>query len=152
MRILVQSCLDAKLEINNNVFSSIERGYLLLVSFKPGDNELIIDKMIAKLLKMRIFLDEFGKSNLSIKDIDGEIMSVSQFTLYGSLKDGNRPSFTNSLKFDEANKLYKLFNNKLEAAFEKNIATGQFGADMKIHFTNDGPYTIMLDSMELWGL
>ena len=152
MRILIQSCLNAKLEIDDDIFSSINQGYLLLVSFKPGDNETIVDKMIAKLLKMRIFLDESGKSNLNINDVNGEIMSVSQFTLYGSLKDGNRPSFTNSMKYEDANKLYNLFNEKLKIAFGKNIATGKFGDDMKIHFTNNGPYTIMLDSMELWGL
>lgn len=152
MRILIQNCLNARVEIDNKIYSSIDKGILLLVSFTHNDNEQIIDKMIAKILKMRIFLDENGKTNLNINDINGDIMSVSQFTLYGSMKDGNRPSYTNSLKYEDANKLYDLFNKKLALAFNKDIATGIFGADMKIHFTNDGPYTIMLDSLELWGL
>ena len=149
MKVIIQRVLDASLSIDQKVYSSISKGYLLLVSFTNGDNEEIANKMAEKISKLRIFEDENGKTNLSIFDVKGEILSVSQFTLYANLRKGNRPSFIDALKPDEADKLYIYFNKCLE---ELNLPpkTGVFGADMKINLTNDGPFTIILDSKELF--
>lgn len=149
MKVVIQRVLDASLSIDQKVYSSISKGYLLLVSFTNGDNEEIANKMAEKISKLRIFEDENGKTNLSIFDVKGEILSVSQFTLYANLRKGNRPSFIDALKPDEADKLYIYFNKCLE---KLNLPpkTGVFGADMKINLTNDGPFTIILDSKEIF--
>lgn len=148
MKILIQCVKSASVEINDKEISSIGKGYLLYVSFTFGDNIELINKMIEKLCKTRLFLDENGKTNLSIFDINGEILSISQFTLYASLKKTNRPSFMNCLDFEKAKEFYEYFNNELS----KKISTkcGVFGADMKIYSINDGPFTILLDSDEVF--
>lgn len=148
MKILIQNVDSCSVVINSETFSSIKKGYCIFVSFTMGDTKDIVDKMISKLLKSRLFPDENGKTNLNINNVNGEIMSISQFTLYASLKDGNRPSFVNCLDFKEANELYLYFNQKL---IENGIAlkTGIFGADMKVNIVNDGPFTIMLDNKEI---
>ena len=148
MKIITQNALNAKLIIDNEVKGEIKKGLLLLVSFTFGDNEEIIDKMVHKLLSLRIFPDENGKTNLALEDIDGELMSISQFTLYASVKDGRRPSFTNCLTPEEAKRLYLYFNSKLHES-NLHIVEGVFGADMKLNFTNDGPFTLILDSKEI---
>lgn len=148
MRVLIQRSKNSNVKINDKVNGSIDYGYVLLIGFTEGDNEKIIDKMINKILNLRIFEDEFGKMNKSLIDVSGSILSISQFTLYADTKKGNRPSFINSLEYNKASILYDLFNLKLK---EKNIKveTGIFGADMKVSILNDGPVTIFLDSDNL---
>ena len=148
MKVVVQRSKKSKVTINNKVNGSINKGYVLLVGFTHGDTTDIVDKMINKILNLRIFEDENNKMNLSIKDIDGSILSISQFTLYADSKKGNRPSFINAMKPDEASKLYDYFNQELSKYIEVN--TGIFGADMKVEIYNDGPVTIILDSDELF--
>ena len=148
MKIVLQEVVKASVEINEKIYSSIGKGYLLLVSFTNDDNKEIIDKMIEKVIKLRIFLDENGKTNLSLKDVDGEILSVSQFTIYADIHKGNRPSYVNCLRPDEATLLYDYFNEKI-ATYGFPVKTGVFGADMKVHLINDGPYTLVIDSKEL---
>lgn len=148
MKILVQNVLNAKVEIDKKIVGQIDRGFCVFVAFTNGDNKQIVDKMINKLLSARLFQDENGKTNLSLIDIKGSILSVSQFTLYASLKDGRRPSFIASLEPTKASELYDYFNTKIKE-LNINIEKGIFGADMKVSLTNDGPFTIMLDSAEL---
>ena len=148
MRILIQVVQKAEVAINKKIMGSINRGFCVFVGFCSSDNTLIVDKMIDKMVNARLFLDENGKTNLSINAVNGEILSISQFTLYGSLKDGRRPSFIEALEPIKANELYEYFNSKLRSLGYK-ISTGVFGADMKISLINDGPFTIMLDSKEL---
>lgn len=148
MKVVVQRSKKSKVTINNKVNGSINKGYVLLVGFTHGDTTDIVDKMINKILNLRIFEDENDKMNLSIKDINGSILSISQFTLYADSKKGNRPSFINAMKPDEASKLYDYFNQELSKYIEVN--TGIFGADMKVEIYNDGPVTIILDSNELF--
>ncbi len=148
MKVVVQRSKKSKVTINNKVNGSINKGYVLLVGFTHGDTTDIVDKMINKILNLRIFEDENDKMNLSIKDINGSILSISQFTLYADSKKGNRPSFINAMKPDEASKLYDYFNQELSKYIEVN--TGIFGADMKVEIYNDGPVTIILDSDELF--
>ena len=147
MKVVVQRSKKSKVTINNKVNGSINKGFVLLVGFTHGDTTDIVDKMINKILNLRIFEDENDKMNLSIKDINGSILSISQFTLYADSKKGNRPSFINAMKPDEASKLYDYFNQELSKYIEVN--TGIFGTDMKVEIYNDGPVTIILDSDEL---
>ena len=148
MRILVQVVDKALVRIEEKIVSSIGKGYLLLVSFNNQDTYEIIDKMIEKLCKTRLFSDENGKTNLSIFDVNGEILSVSQFTLYGSLRKTNRPSFVNSCKYELAETYYNYFNDKLKEKISTKC--GVFGADMKIELVNNGPFTMMIDSDEVF--
>ena len=148
MKVVVQRSKNSKVTINGKVNGSIDHGYVLLVGFTDGDNETIIDKMIDKIIHLRIFEDENEKMNLSILDTGGRILSISQFTLYANSKEGRRPSFTDAMKPDEAIKLYDLFNEKLSKLI--HTETGIFGADMKVEIYNDGPVTIILDSNELF--
>lgn len=148
MRILVQEVKKAEVWIDGKVFSSINRGFCLFVGFTHGDDQKIIEKMADKVSKLRIFPDENGKTNLSLFDVGGEILSVSQFTLYGSVKEGNRPSFVESLRPDEARTLFALWNNILSSKVP-SLKTGVFQADMDIHLINEGPFTLWLDSKEL---
>ena len=147
MRCVLQVVKEATLSIDNNVYSSIGWGFLILVGFNNDDKEEDIKKMMDKLIGLRIFPDENGKTNLSLSDIDGELMVVSQFTLYADIKKGRRPSFTTSASGSVAEPLY---NKTLE--YVRTIMPckqGVFGADMKINLINDGPFTIMVDSKEL---
>lgn len=148
MKIVLQVVKKASVTIDEKLVSEIEKGYLLLVSFTQGDNHEIVQKMSQKVAKLRVFLDENGKTNLSIFDVNGEILSVSQFTLYANLKKGNRPSFIEALKGEESILLYKDFNDELRKN-NLEVKEGVFGADMKINLINDGPFTIVLDSKEL---
>jgi D-aminoacyl-tRNA deacylase len=148
MRLLVQCVQNASVTIEGKIVSSIGRGELVFVGFKTGDNEAIADKMIAKLLKLRIFPDEKGMTNLSLSQIAGQLLCVSQFTLYASAKDGNRPAFVNCMPVEDARKLYEKFTEKMKAAFP-NTQFGVFQADMKVSLLNDGPFTVLLDSEEL---
>ena len=149
MRLIVQNSLEASCNIDGKIVGQISHGFVVLVGFTHDDNEEIVEKMAKKFLSMRVFEDENGKTNLSLKDVNGEILSISQFTLYGSLKDGRRPSFTNAMTPDKATKLYDYFNKCLENEGYK-VEKGVFGADMKISLVNNGPFTTILDSKELF--
>ncbi len=149
MRLVIQNVLSSSVTIDNKIYSSINRGYLVLVGFTNGDDINIINKMIDKLLAIRVFNDENGKTNLSINDIKGDILVVSQFTLYANFKEGRRPSFTDALPGPVSEPLYNEFINILKSKFTGNIQTGVFGADMKVSLINDGPFTSILDSKDL---
>lgn len=149
MKIVVQTVIKARVMIDQKCHSHIGYGYLLLVGFTQGDDEALVDKMVDKVLNIRILPDEQGKTNRSIHDVKGEILSVSQFTLYGDVVHGRRPSFTKALAPNESEKLYQHFNQQLENKYGI-ISTGIFGADMKVELINDGPFTLILDSKELY--
>ena len=149
MRLVIQRVLGAKCTINEETKSEIEKGYVVFLGVSNDDNREIADKMIRKLINLRIFEDENGKTNLSIDNINGEIMIISQFTLYANCKKGNRPSFIEAGNPDLANELYEYFIDEIKNA-GINVATGEFGADMKISLVNDGPFTVCLDSKELF--
>lgn len=145
MKVVVQRSLDSSVSINNKIVGKIEKGLVLLVGFTEGDNELVINKMVKKVINLRIFDDENGVMNKSLLDINGSVLSISQFTLYANTKKGNRPSYIEALNGNLASPLYDLFNKKLK---EQGVIveTGVFGADMKVSITNDGPITIILES------
>lgn len=144
MRILVQRSLNSNVSVDNKIVGEIEKGLVLFVGFTNNDTEKEIEYLINKVLNLRIFNDENGIMNKSILDVGGEILSISQFTLYADTKKGNRPSYIEAMKNDEAIKLYNLFNEKLSEKIK--VKTGIFGADMVVNITNDGPVTIMLES------
>ena len=148
MRIIVQNVKEASCEVNQKIVGSISRGFCLFVGFTNGDNQNTVKKMAKKLLSLRLFDDKNGKTNLSLQDIDGSILSISQFTLYASVKDGRRPSFVEALNPKDARELYDYFNLCLKNEGYK-VETGVFGAMMDIHLVNDGPFTTILDSKEL---
>ncbi len=149
MKFLIQRVKNAQVEIDSAVFSQINKGFLVLVGITDSDTKEIADKMIQKLIGLRIFEDENGKTNLSLKDVDGDLLIVSQFTLYADCKKGNRPSFIKSGNPVFAKEMYDYILDKSEAFYGKTIFSGEFGADMKISLVNDGPFTIMLDSDEI---
>jgi D-tyrosyl-tRNA(Tyr) deacylase len=146
MRLVIQRVLKTQLKINNAVYSQIGPGLLILLGIEEADNTEDIDWLCSKVSGLRIFGDEEGKLNLDVNQINGEVMVVSQFTLFASTKKGNRPSFLRSAKPEIAIPLYENFITKLGALILKPIQTGQFGADMKIELVNDGPVTIIIDS------
>lgn len=144
MRVVVQRSKESSVIIDGKVNGKIDKGFVLLVGFTFGDTKEIVDKMINKIINLRIFSDSDDKLNLSLKDINGEILSISQFTLYAKL-NGRRPSFTKALNYDEAKDLYDYFNEEL-GNLDINVETGVFGSDMTVNITNDGPVTIIIDS------
>lgn len=144
MRVVVQRSKESSVIIDGKVNGKIDKGFVLLVGFTFGDTKEIVDKMINKIINLRIFSDSDDKLNLSLKDINGEILSISQFTLYAKL-NGRRPSFTKALNYGEAKDLYDYFNKKLRN-LDINVETGVFGSDMTVNITNDGPVTIIIDS------
>jgi len=143
MRVLVQRSKNSEVLINDKVVGHIDYGLVLLVGFTHNDTEKEIDKMINKVLNLRIFDDENGIMNKSVLDVCGKVLSISQFTLYADTKKGNRPSYINSMKKEEASILYALFNKKLKEYIE--VETGIFHEDMLVKISNDGPVTIMLE-------
>ncbi|MCI9281330.1 MAG: D-tyrosyl-tRNA(Tyr) deacylase [Bacilli bacterium] len=143
MRVIIQRSKDSYVSVEEKTTGSINSGMVILVGFTSGDNDIVIDKMINKILKLRIFDDENGVMNLDITQVNGEILSISQFTLYANTKKGNRPSYIDALNGEEAIKLYELFNKKLSEYV--HVETGVFGADMDVHIRNDGPVTIMME-------
>lgn len=148
MKTVIQIAKNASVTVENKVVGQIEYGYLILVGITHTDTKECVEKMANKIATLRIFCDEFGKTNLSLKDVKGSILSISQFTLYADCKKGNRPSFTDAAKREQAISLYEYFNDLLkEKGFE--VQTGIFGADMLVNFTNEGPFTILLDSKDL---
>lgn len=149
MKLVVQRVTEASCTVDNQITGKIGRGYMVLVGLGLTDTEETAEKMAVKLSKLRIFEDENGKINRSIYDVDGKILSISQFTLYADAKKGNRPSFIDALGGDKAKELYLYFNDCLRR-LSLEVQEGIFGADMKIALVNDGPVTIILDSEVLW--
>lgn len=146
MKVIIQRSKEASVTVDKNVIGKIDNGYVLLIGFTDGDTKEIVDKMVNKIINLRIFSDSDDKLNLSLKDVKGSILSISQFTLYAKI-NGRRPSFTSALNYKDARELYEYFNHKLES--EKiDVQTGEFGADMKVSLINDGPVTIIIDSKE----
>ncbi|MCQ5245559.1 D-aminoacyl-tRNA deacylase [Lactobacillus gasseri] len=144
MRVVVQRVNKVQVTIDNEVVGKIKRGFLLLVGLREGDELDQVKKAADKIAKMRIFEDEDGKTNLSLKDVNGEILSVSQFTLLANTKKGNRPSFVEAMRPPKSKDLWEDFNQELEnRGF--HVETGEFGADMQVSLENDGPFTIVLD-------
>lgn len=148
MRVVIQRVLNAAVFIDNKNHAEINRGLLILVAFNDDDTPAELDKVATKIANLRIFQDENDKMNLSLADINGEVLLVSQFTLFASTRKGNRPSFLRAAKPELAIQLYQDFIQKLQAATKIDIKTGIFGADMKIHLVNDGPVTIIIDSQD----
>ena len=146
MRIVLQRVKSASVSIEGLVVGEIEQGFLLLVGVGPNDTRDDASYLARKIAGMRIFSDENGKMNLSIDQVSGKILSVSQFTLFADTKKGNRPSFTGAATPEAANKLYEEFNEILRTEYELIVETGEFGADMQVSLVNDGPVTILLDT------
>ena len=149
MRILIQRVKRASVTIEGKVHSAIENGLLALCGFCESDKEEYLLPMCDKMLNLRIFEDDDGKMNLSLKDVGGSLLAVSQFTLYADCRKGRRPSFTDAKNPAEANELYEKFVSVCPEGLGKDIGTGVFGADMLVELLNDGPVTIMLDSEEI---
>lgn len=143
MKIVVQRSLKSSVKVDNKVVGSIDHGLVLLIGFTYKDNLDIIDYMVDKVLNLRIFDDENGIMNKSLLDVGGDILSISQFTLYADSRKGRRPSYVNALNGEEAIKLYDIFNEKLKNHVK--VETGIFGAEMEVSITNDGPITIILE-------
>ena len=148
MRFVIQRVSHASVTIDGEISGKIERGFLVLIGVAESDTKAIADKMIKKMLGLRIFEDEDGKTNLSLADVDGQLLLVSQFTLYADCKKGNRPSFIRAGKPDMANEMYEYIISECRNSV-KIVETGSFGADMKVELLNDGPFTILLDSEEI---
>lgn len=148
MRILIQRVKSASVNINNEIHSSISKGLLILVGIEESDNQEDIDWLCKKASQLRIFDDDKGVMNLSVKDINGEVLIVSQFTLHAKTAKGNRPSYIKAAKPDISVPFYEAFCKSMEAQLEKEVKTGVFGADMQISLINDGPVTIWMDSKE----
>jgi D-tyrosyl-tRNA(Tyr) deacylase len=146
MRIVVQRVQEASVEIDSKMISKISKGLLVLLGIENEDENSDADYLIQKLINLRIFSDNEGKMNLSIKEIDGEVLIVSQFTLHASTKKGNRPSYIRAARPENAVPLYNYFIQKVQLEFEKTIQIGEFGADMQVRLLNDGPVTIIIDS------
>lgn len=147
MKFVVQKVTHASVTVDSRVIGKIGKGFLVLIGVAEDDTKEIADKLVKKLLGLRIFEDADGKTNLSLRDVDGSLLLVSQFTLYADCKKGNRPSFTKAGNPALANELYEYIIEKCRAEFP--VETGSFGADMKVELLNDGPFTIILDSAEI---
>lgn len=145
MRFVVQRVSEASVKIDGKIEGEISKGFMVLIGISQSDTKEIADKMIKKLLGLRIFEDENGKTNLSIEAVGGELLLISQFTLYADCRKGNRPSFINAGAPDMANELYEYIVDECRKKGAV-VKTGQFGADMKVSLVNDGPFTILLDS------
>ena len=149
MRIVIQRVKRASVSVEEKVVGSIQKGFLVLIGVGQGDDEATADKYMKKLLGLRIFEDENGKTNLSLADVGGELLVISQFTLYADCKKGNRPSFVKAGAPDMAEHLYEHFMDRCRNYVDV-VEKGQFGADMKVELLNDGPFTLMLESEQLF--
>ena len=147
MKFVVQRVTEASVAVDGKTIGQIGKGFLVLIGVSDSDTKDIADKMVKKLLGLRIFDDENDKINLSLTDVGGELLLISQFTLYANCKKGYRPSFTEAGKPDMANEMYEYIIEKCREQF--HVETGEFGADMKVSLLNDGPFTIILDSQEI---
>ena len=148
MKAVIQRVSKADLKVDGKLISEIEKGFVIFLGVGKEDDEKDVEKLANKIEKLRVFEDENEKMNFSIKDVCGEILLVSQFTLFADCRHGNRPSFIEAQRPDEANRLYIAMRDRLSSA-EISVKTGVFGADMKIEVLHDGPVTILLDSKEL---
>ena len=148
MKIIVQRVSSAKVTVEGKVTGEIGKGYLALIGVEKTDDKQIAEKYLSKMLKMRIFEDENGKTNLSLDKVGGELLMISQFTLMGNLKGQNRPGFTNAAPPDMASEIYECMVEKARQSVPK-VETGVFGADMKVELVNDGPFTIILDETQV---
>ena len=148
MRVVVQRVSQSNVKVSGEVIGEIKEGLMVLVSFVDEDNDTDLDWMTKKIINLRIFNDDEGKMNRSVQGVGGDILLISQFTLHGSTKKGNRPSFIKAAKPDFANVMYERFIKVLEQSLGKEIQTGEFGGDMKVSLINDGPTTIIIDSKD----
>ena len=148
MKLVVQRVKKAEVKVDGNIIGKIDKGFLVLIGIKVGDTKEQADYLVKKLCNLRVFSDENDKMNLSIKDVKGKLLIVSQFTLYGDCSQGNRPSFIEAARPEEANPLYEYFCNQCELN-NIEVQKGIFGADMKVALVNDGPFTVVLDSRDL---
>lgn len=149
MRVVVQRVTEASVTIDGEIISAINEGLLLLIGITHSDSENEVDRITRKIVTLRIFDDEKGVMNRSVQDIGGSILAVSQFTLYGNCKKGNRPSYIDAAPGAVSEPLYDAFCDRLEQLLPGKIQRGRFGADMKVHLLNNGPVTILLDSNNL---
>ena len=149
MKAVIQRVSEASVTVDRQITGAVGRGLLILLGVMEGDDEADADIMAAKAAKLRVFTDENDKMNLSVLDVGGEILCVSQFTLCADVKKGNRPSFTPSAPPEEANRLYEYFTDRLRAEGISRVETGVFGADMQVESVNDGPVTLILDTDSL---
>ena len=149
MRLVIQKVSQASCTVDNHITGKIDTGYMVLVGFGLQDDEAVVEKMAEKMSKLRIFDDENGKINKSIYDVNGKVLSISQFTLSAACRKGNRPSFTDALGGERAVHLYQYFNECLRK-LNLEVEEGIFGAEMDINLTNAGPITVILDSEVLW--
>ena len=145
MKFVIQRVKQASVKVEGSVIGEIEKGYLVLIGVSDKDTEAVADKMIKKMIGLRIFEDAEGKTNLSLADVGGSLLLVSQFTLYANCKKGNRPSFIEAGAPDKANKLYEYIIEESKKSVSV-VQTGRFGAEMEVSLINDGPFTILLDS------
>lgn len=143
MKVVAQRVLEASVKVDGKVVGKCDNGLMILVSFTDGDDQNTIDYMINKIVNLRIFNDEKGVMNLSIKDVGGSILSISQFTLYADVTKGNRPSYISAMKSEEASRLYDIFNEKLKKLVK--VETGIFASHMEVSLINDGPVTIIIE-------
>lgn len=150
MKLVIQRVTHASVTVDNNVIGKIGKGYMVLIGVSDTDTKEIADKMLDKMIKLRIFEDENGKTNLSLADVGGELLLISQFTLYANCKKGNRPSFIEAGSPDHANALYEYIIEKCKERVDV-VEQGEFGAEMKVEMLNDGPFTVILDSEQICG-
>ena len=148
MRFVIQVVDNAKVEVDGKTIGSVDKGYLVLAGVGQGDTKEIADKMVKKLVQLRIFKDENGKTNLSVKDVGGQILMISQFTLYADMRKGNRPNFLNAAAPDEASALFDYIVDSVKQEIDV-VETGEFGAHMIVSLVNNGPFTVILDSDDL---
>ena len=149
MRILIQIVNSASVTVDEKIIGKIDKGYLVFLGVSDSDTKETADKMLKKLVNLRVFKDENDKTNLSINDVGGAMLMVSQFTLYADARKGNRPSFTGAGAPEHAKALYEYMIDEARGTYGIHTETGEFGADMKVNLENDGPFTIMLDSDEI---
>ena len=148
MKFVIQRVKEASVQVEQEVIGEIKKGYLVLIGVSDSDTEQVADRMIKKMIGLRIFEDENGKTNLSLADVGGGLLLVSQFTLYANCKKGNRPSFIEAGAPDKANELYEYVIRECKKTVPE-VQTGSFGAEMEVSLVNDGPFTILLDSEKL---
>lgn len=152
MRFVIQRVTEASVEVEGRVIGKIGRGFMVLIGVTHGDDREAADKMVKKMVNMRIFEDSEGKTNLSLEKVGGSLLLISQFTLYASCRHGNRPGFTDAAAPDQADDLYQYIISECRKLVPEKVAaveTGEFGADMKVSLLNDGPFTVILDSADL---
>ncbi len=149
MRIVIQRVSEASVKIDGKIISAIEKGFLVLLGIETEDTSADADYLIQKLINLRVFSDDNGKMNFSLIEVNGDLLIVSQFTLYATTKKGNRPSYIKAARPEQAIPLYEYFLSKTKSQFNGKVLSGEFGADMKVALVNDGPVTILIDSKEV---